>query len=174
MGLDQYFYKCKRKNFEAYNKAIEEWQKDKPASSKISNAEYDKLPKAEQEKIAKEVGEWYNKEPEMADNGIKEIGYFSKVNFLMSFFSYTGNCEFKEIAKCQLEDLVERCKEVLKTKKCRKERAELLLPTQSGFFFGRTSYDEYYYQDVKEVQEWVEGVLANLKDDEVVLMYCWW
>lgn len=171
MGLDINFLKAKRTEYKAYTEAHEKWEKDKPASSKISNAEYDKLPKAEQEKIAKEVGEWHKKEPKMP---IKDIGYFRKVNFLMAFFSYTENCETKEIAKCQLEDLFERCKEVLKTKKCRKERAELLLPTQSGFFFGRTSYDEYYYQDVKEVQEWVEGVLANLKDDEVVLMYCWW
>lgn len=174
MGLDIYFHKAKRTDYKAYTEAHEKWEKDQPASSKISNAEYEKLPKTEQEKISKEVGEWYKKEPNMAKSGISDIGYFRKVNFLMTFFSYTGNCEFKEIAKCQLEDLVERCKEVLKTKKGRRERAEDLLPTQSGFFFGNTEYTEYYYQDVKEVQEWAEGVLADLKDDEMVLMYCWW
>ena len=52
--------------------------------------------------------------------------------------------------------------------------AQRLLPTCSGFFYGSTDYDEWYFSDVKEVLEWVNGVLDALDDDEVVLMYCWW
>lgn len=33
------------------------------------------------------------------------------------------------------------------------ELAEKLLPTQSGFFFGSTDYDEYYIQDLKDTIE---------------------
>jgi hypothetical protein len=54
------------------------------------------------------------------------------------------------------------------------KRCAELLPTQSGFFFGSTDYDEWYFNDVKEVLSWVDGVLDNLDDREVVLMYCWW
>lgn len=111
----------------------------------------------------------------MDKHGISDIGYFRKVNFLMEFFNYQGNCEFKEIAKSELEDLVERCNTILTTpRKNRKEKAEDLLPTQSGFFYGSTEYDQYYYDDVKEVRDWASGVLNDLKDEEIVLMYCWW
>lgn len=207
MGLDVYFHKCKRSNFNAYNKAIEEWQNEKPQSGKISHEDYEKLSEDEKNKIQKEVSDWYNKQPEMAAHGISDIGYFRKVNFLMAFFNYEGNCEYKEIAKSELEDLKERtdrlmaCKPVRKVKhwyrtedavkkanpvenedywvekiysKADQELAEDLLPTQSGFFYGNTEYNHYYWEDVKEVNEWVEAVLNDLKDEEIVLMYCWW
>ena len=175
MGLDLFFYKCKRSNYNAYNKAIEEWQNEEPQSGKISHEDYEKLSEVEKDKIEKEVSDWYDKRPEREAHGISEIGYFRKVNFLMTFFNYEGNCEYKEIAKYELEDLVERCNAVLTTpKKHRKEKAEDLLPTQSGFFFGSTEYDQYYYDDVKEVRDWASGVLNDLKDEEMVLMYCWW
>ena len=173
MGLDVFFYKCKRSDYNAYNKAIEEWQNEEPQSGKISHEDYEKLSEDEKKKIQKEVSDWYDKRPEMAAHGISDIGYFRKVNFLMTFFNYEGNCEFKEIAKYELEDLVERCNAVL-TASNRKEKAEDLLPTQSGFFYGSTEYDEYYYEDVKEVRDWASGVLNDLKDEEMVLMYCWW
>lgn len=173
MGLDVYFHKCKRENFAAYEKAHKEWAGNEPESGKISCEDFDKLDKDEQEKIRKDIQEWYDKEPTYADHGISDIGYFRKVNFLMEFFAYTGNCEFKEIRKEELEDLKERCNAVL-TASNRREKAEDLLPTQSGFFYGSTEYDEWYFRDVDEVYKWVLGVLDELKDDEVVLMYCWW
>lgn len=40
-------------------------------------------------------------------------------------------------------------------------RAAALLPTQSGFFFGGTDYDQYYVQDLEETKEMLEGVLAE-------------
>lgn len=195
MGLDIFFHKCKRENFAAYEKAHKEWAGNEPESGKISCEDFDKLDKDEQEKIRKDIQEWYDKEPTYADNGISDIGYFRKVNFLMEFFAYTGNCEFKEISKEELEDLKERCKEIssIKPSKIVHERmkdgsktertvyseediqkCEELLPTQSGFFYGSTEYDEWYFRDVDEVYKWVLGVLDELKDDEVVLMYCWW
>lgn len=38
--------------------------------------------------------------------------------------------------------------------------AASLLPTKSGFFFGGTDYDEYYYQDLKDTVEQLEPELA--------------
>lgn len=175
MGLDIYFHKGKRDDYNAYTKANKEWQEKEPESTKMANDEYEKLSKAKQEKIQKEISEWYESQPNMDKYGITDIGYFRKVNFLMAFFEYEGNCEYKEIAKSQLEDLVERCKAVLTApKKNQQEKAEDLLPTQSGFFYGSTEYDEYYYGDVKEVRDWASEVLENLKDDEIILMWCWW
>ena len=40
--------------------------------------------------------------------------------------------------------------------------AEKLLPTQSGFFFGNTNYDEYYINDIKETISILKPVIATL------------
>ena len=131
----------------------------------------------------------------------KVIGDFRKVNFLMSFFGYEGNCEYKEIGRDKLEELRKVTKEIVRMKpvvhrvkavilpyggglgpaqeedeysEADKRRCAEILPTQSGFFFGSTDYDTWYFHDVKEVYNWVDEVLDNLADDEVVLMYCWW
>lgn len=42
--------------------------------------------------------------------------------------------------------------------------AEKLLPTQAGFFFGSTSYDQYYWQDLISTKEIIERALALGKD----------
>ena len=39
------------------------------------------------------------------------------------------------------------------------ELAEVLLPTQGGFFFGSTEYDESYYSDLKKTIEIIEKCL---------------
>ena len=206
MGLDIYFHKAKRTDYDAYTEAHKKWAKEKPASAKMSEKSFNALSADKQEKIRKEVTAYYKKEPTMEQHNISDVGYFRKVNFLIPFFSYSENCEFKEIAKSELEDLKERTdklsaiKPVRKVKhwyreedkskpnpvenkdywveniyrKADKELAEDLLPSQSGFFFGSTEYNQWYWQDVKEVNEWVTDLLENLKDDEMVLMYCWW
>jgi len=46
----------------------------------------------------------------------------------------------------QLSELVDLCKRVL----ANRELAEELLPTQAGFFFGGTDYDEHYFQDLED------------------------
>ena len=41
------------------------------------------------------------------------------------------------------------------------EVAKKLLPTQEGFFFGDTDYDEYYIEDLKHTQELLTNLLAE-------------
>lgn len=41
------------------------------------------------------------------------------------------------------------------------EVANKLLPTEDGFFFGSTDYDQYYYQDVKETFEVLTALLLE-------------
>ena len=152
MGLDIYFHKTKRSNWNKIKKEIDA---------------FNALPEEEK-------NERYHKE-EYPDKGFEpeEIGYFRKVNFLMQFFDYEGNCEYKVIDRSELEELQSRCNRVLNHKDD-KELAASLLPPQAGFFFGNTDINEYYYGDVKEVRDWVDKVLEELADDEVVLMYAWW
>jgi hypothetical protein len=39
--------------------------------------------------------------------------------------------------------------------------AKELLPTQSGFFFGGTEYDEWYYEDLVHTKEVLEAALQD-------------
>lgn len=160
MGLDIYFYKFKKAD----------WKKASELKEAIANEPDD-------EKANKMIDEANEMLPDIQT----EIGYFRKVNFLMAFFNYEGNCEYKEITRKQLRELKDKCFAVytlkpgdgVMTDEIIKKCSETL-PTQAGFFFGNTNYDEWYFQEVKEVLEWVSGVLEDLKRTEVVLMYCWW
>jgi hypothetical protein len=74
----------------------------------------------------------------------------------------TDDCRDADVSVEQLKELLETVNKVLagKTKPKRLKLAKELLPVQSGFFFGSTEYDEYYFGDLKETKEILEKVLA--------------
>ncbi len=45
------------------------------------------------------------------------------------------------------------------------EIAHEVLPTQDGFFFGGTDYDQYYYEDIQLTKKIIEEVLAEGSGD---------
>lgn len=102
----------------------------------------------------------------------KRIGYFRKVNFLVRFFKdrgyYINNMTLIPIDKEDAEELLTRCSIVLEDH----SKADELLPTIDGFFFGNTEYNEAYFQDVAEVKDYIQLTLLkefdNLKDDEEI------
>ena len=49
--------------------------------------------------------------------------------------------------------------------------AEQLLPSASGFFFGSTSYDEWYYQDLELTKEILEKIINDPNKEEWVYYY---
>ena len=106
-----------------------------------------------------------------------EIGYFRKVNFLVSFFEDYGeveNLKPLKIEKSWVKDLIDCCDEVLKDN----SKADELLPTTSGFFFGSTEYDERYFYYVEKVKNFCENFLIkefeNLEDDEYITFEIWY
>lgn len=102
----------------------------------------------------------------------KRIGYFRKVNFLVEFFENRGydvdNMINIPIDREDAEELLIRCHTVLEDH----SKADELLPTTDGFFFGNVEYNEEYFQDVKEVKDYVQYTLLkefdNLKSDEEI------
>ncbi len=46
-----------------------------------------------------------------------------------------------------------------------------LLPTQSGFFFGGTSYDEWYLDDVKYTRDKINELLDNFDFNDYEIIY---
>lgn len=52
--------------------------------------------------------------------------------------------------------------------------AEEYLPTQEGFFFGGTNYDEYYWQDLLDTIEICQSVLDNWDEDTEIYYESSW
>jgi hypothetical protein len=79
------------------------------------------------------------------------MGYWRKANQIHNWFVENvqdgeDNCGSYYVTREQLETLKDLCVEVL----ANKSLAEDLLPTGAGFFFGSTTYDEYYYGDLND------------------------
>ena len=101
----------------------------------------------------------------------EEIVNFSKFNFLLPFFDYTENTSDKEISKKRIEELVEVCNKVLADH----ELAPELLPTQNGFCFGNTQYNNDYFDDVEFARDKFQDILNTIDwENEIVVMHCWW
>ncbi len=66
-------------------------------------------------------------------------------------------CQTEYVSHEQLEELLKTISEVLKDH----SKAEELLPTQEGFFFGGTKYDECYFKDL----EFTKKKLKKLIED---------
>jgi hypothetical protein len=79
---------------------------------------------------------------------IEEAGYWRKSNAIHRWFVENQLIKLKEVCTQVLDD---------------KSKADELLPTMSGSFFGSTDYDEYYFGDLIQTIEIIEEVL-NYED----------
>ena len=66
----------------------------------------------------------------------------------------------------RMEPVLESGKRVLNPEVC-----EQLLPTQGGFFFGGTDYDEYYIADIEETFEQCTKLLEETDFENEILFY---
>lgn len=87
--------------------------------------------------------------------------YWRKANAIHNWFVNNiqegeDDCRCYELEKEQLIELRNTCKKVLKNDSLKEE----LLPTQEGFFFGGTEYDEFYYNDLKETVKEINRLLS--------------
>lgn len=83
-----------------------------------------------------------------------EIGYWRKANAIHAWFVNNcqdgiDNCAIYYVDQIQLAELKSLCEEVLR----HPNKGPELLPTQEGFFFGVTEYNEFYIDDIKETIE---------------------
>jgi hypothetical protein len=111
-----------------------------------------------------------------AEGAWEEVMYWRKANQIREWFAEhleegVKNCRFSYVTKENLEDLIKDCKIVL----CNHSLAGDILPTSSGFFFGSTDYDEWYFKDLEETIEKLEEVIEETDwDNEDVAYYEWW
>ena len=93
------------------------------------------------------------------------VGYWRKANQIHNWF--VQNCQDGEddcgehsVSRESLSILRQLCTEALET------GTTSLLPTQGGFFFGSTNYDEYYKNDLKSTIKQLDNVLDNPKFED--------
>ena len=98
----------------------------------------------------------------------EEVGYWRKANQIHRWFVENvqegkDDCGEYYVTLDNLKKLLEDCKSVLenKGKKTESKIAKSVLPTQGGFFFGSTDYDEYYWQDIEDTIKIVEGIIEE-------------
>lgn len=97
---------------------------------------------------------------------IEEVGYWRKANHIHKWFvdnvqDGKDDCDEYFVSDQKLKELLEVCKTVLEDN----SKAGELLPTQSGFFFGATEYDEYYIRDIQDTVKIIEDVLAEVDEN---------
>lgn len=190
MGLDMYLYRMPRyKEVTAKQiSAIESWfdyKRAKEEGSEYAQCSFKEWDSHAEKNIPKrEVIEYFKQfyttnysgwDKEMKygwDRISKNVGYWRKANAIHQWFvdhvqDGIDDCDYhREVTKEDLEELLDVCHEVL----CDPDLAEELLPTQSGFFFGGTEYDEYYIEDLKNTIKIIDRVLDET-DFETEMIY---
>ncbi len=152
MGLDMYLYK---KNY-------------------IWQGEWIK-PEARQEVIVKKDGEVDTSiKPERVKYVIEEVGYWRKANQIHQWFVENvqqgeDDCKSYWVSRENLIELLDICKQIKEDN----SKAESLLPTQSGFFFGGTEYNEWYFNDINNTIEILEEILSDESADDFEYQSSW-
>lgn len=103
-----------------------------------------------------------------------ELGYWRKQNQIHRWFveNVQGGEDECNPFLCHpevLADLMEKCKKVQENH----DLAPELLPSQSGFFFGGTDYDEWYFTGIDETIEFLETALRDAQGMDVYYVSSW-
>lgn len=103
-----------------------------------------------------------------------EVCYWRKVNSVHQWFvdnCQDGNddCRQSVVGREQLKNLLEACEEIVADH----DKASDLLPTQGGFFFGNTDYDEYYFMDIDDTVKQLKEALKLDSDWEFYYQSSW-
>lgn len=95
------------------------------------------------------------------------VAYWRKANAIHRWFvekvqDGKDECQASDVSRKQLEELLGECEKVL----ANKGDAKKLLPTRSGFFFGDTEYNDWYWGDIAGTIKQLRSVLNNPKFED--------
>jgi hypothetical protein len=101
-----------------------------------------------------------------------EVAYWRKANHIHSWFvKYVqdgkDDCGEYYVSKAQLTDLMETVRRVVESP----TEAKDLLPTQSGFFFGSTDYDDYYFDELRSTMSMLRVVIDLIDKHGIEIYY---
>jgi hypothetical protein len=119
-------------------------------------------PKEKYEVVVTKGGEPTKIKPNKVKYIIEEAGYWRKQNQIHRWFveniqNGTDDCGEYYVSKADLETLLELCEKV----KADNSLADGLLPGASGFFFGGTEYDEWYFGGIDNTIEILKEALED-------------
>lgn len=102
-----------------------------------------------------------------------QLMYWRKANQIHSWFTQGAeedNCTPIPVTEKEILKLIDLCIDVL----AKKDDAEELLPTVSGFFWGDTEYNEYYYQDISDTLQGLSEALDDIQPNDKLYYYAWY
>ena len=186
MGLDMYLDKCDRRAWGYKDMDIDEMKLNNPSL-------YDELKPlivmrgkySPWESFFSELGYWRKA------NAIHKW-------FVENVQDDVDDCRYYEVSKEKLQELLDICIEIKTKCKMKKgkiqngltmqdgkwrpifedgeyiensEVADELLPTQDGFFFGSTNYDQWYMDDIKYTIDILTKALETVDFDREMVVY---
>lgn len=178
MGLDMYLYRSKK----VKGLTAKDYSKVDNTISDVPNEAF----KSVRESIKGRSKEVYSQFDEVVkERGVystwlsifEDIGYWRKANQIHTFFveqcqGGIDECQLTKVSKAKLNKLMSLCKQALALKEVylndgivQGKPLEEILPTASGFFFGGTEYDEWYFDGIQNTIEILEGVLPDTTAD---------
>lgn len=101
-----------------------------------------------------------------------QVGYWRKANAIHRWFvenvqNNVDDCGTYDVSLTQLSELLTIVDMVLEDH----SKAETLLPSMGGFFFGTTNYDEHYFRDLKYTKELLEDIVNKPDMHKCYLTY---
>lgn len=125
-----------------------------PGDEAVKNSIKDQFPE-----LANMRGRWDD------DSPVKEVsidvGYWRKANAIHDWFvrecqGGVDECQQTYVGREKLLQLKAVCEAVLTNRR----DAPKLLPTASGFFFGSTDYDDWYFSDLEDTVKIIDDALS--------------
>lgn len=108
-----------------------------------------------------------------------ELMYWRKANQIrrwfvdhLNDFDPSDNLGKYDVSREVLQDLIDDIDYVLEDESI--ERAEEVMPTSSGFFFGNTEYDEYYFDKLRYTRERIQEILDTTSEEDEIYYTEWW
>lgn len=112
--------------------------------------------------------------PERVKYVVEEVGYWRKANQIHNWFVQNvqngiDECQESYVHREKLVELLSLCREVMQNP----EKAEEILPSSEGFFFGNTEYNQYYFDNIQRTIEILDEVLSDETADDFTYRASW-
>ena len=174
MGLDMYLYRSKKvkgltaNDYSKVDNTISDVPKEAFKSVRESIKGRTKEAYSQFDEVVKERGAystWLSI--------FEDIGYWRKANQIHTYFvqecqNGIDECQLTKVSKTKLNKLMSLCKQAIALKEVylndgivQGKPLEEILPTASGFFFGGTEFNEWYFEDIEETIETISKVLKE-------------
>jgi hypothetical protein len=103
---------------------------------------------------------------------LTEIAYWRKANQIHNWFvinvqNGVDECGSYEVSKENVQELYHLCTKILS----KRAEPQEVLPTKSGFYFGSTDYDYYYFRELERTQSILLELLNTFNFNTHYLIY---